>query len=331
MADGTRQNGQDLQSMPPREFRQGPTPFTADGLQGSLYPGAVKDFVACTTVDTVYLLQKTSVIIFAASHASQNKEATMKAVVGVFRSRSDAEEGAAALVPLEIPASRINVLTPEMTDKEIAAVPTMASEQPGMGEAMGAVVGGAMGVAGGAGFAPAVASLLIPGVGPVLGIGILAGILLGAIGAVGGGAVGAALEGATSEGVPENELFIYEDALQKGCSVVVVMAEDDHANAVRGALELAGAETVDRAREMWWLGLRDAEKERYSADGSIFEHDERDFRSGFEAALRLRNRNRSYEQCYQELDVDARDNAAFRRGYERGRQYLERFRKHASA
>ena len=30
----------------------------------------------------------------------------------------------------------------------------MASEQPGMGEAMGAVVGGAMGVAGGAGFAP---------------------------------------------------------------------------------------------------------------------------------------------------------------------------------
>jgi hypothetical protein len=30
------------------------------------------------------------------------------------------------------------------------------------------------------------------------------------------------------------------------------MAEDDDANAVRGALQLAGAETVDRAREMWW-------------------------------------------------------------------------------
>ena len=44
--------------------------------------------------------------------------------------------------------------------------------------------------------------------------------------------------------------------------------------------------------------------------------------------LRLRNRNRSYEECYQELDVDARDNAAFRRGYERGWQYLETFRKH---
>lgn len=238
----------------------------------------------------------------------------MKAVVGVFKSRSDAEVGVAALVPLKIARAKINVLTPEVTDKEIAAVPTMASEQPGMGEAIGAVVGGAMGVAGGAGFAPAVASLLIHGVGPVLGVGILAGTFLGAIGAVGGGAIGTALESATSEGVPENELFIYEDTLRKGCSVVVVMAEDDDVNAVRGALEFAGAETVDRAREMWWLGLRDAEKERYSVDGRIFEQDERDFRSGFEAALWLRFRNRSYEECYQELDVDSRDSAAFRRG-----------------
>jgi outer membrane lipoprotein SlyB len=256
----------------------------------------------------------------------------MKAIVGVFKSRSDAERGAAELVPLEIPSARINILTAEVTDKEIAAVPTVASEQPGMGEAMGAVVGGAMGVAGGAGFAPAIASLLVPGVGPVLGIGILAGTLLAAIGAVAGGAIGAAMESAASEGVPENELFIYEDALRKGRTVVVVMAEDDDANAVRGALEFAGAETIDRAREMWWLGLRNVEKEHYSADGPSFAHDERDFRAGFEAALRLRNRSRSCEECYQELDGrDAHDSAAFRGGYERGRQYLEAFRKRASA
>jgi hypothetical protein len=79
----------------------------------------------------------------------------MKAVVSVFKSRSDAEEGAAALIPLKIPSASINVLTPEVTDKEIAAAPAMASEQPGMGEAIGAVVGGAMGVAGEVGFAPA--------------------------------------------------------------------------------------------------------------------------------------------------------------------------------
>jgi hypothetical protein len=32
----------------------------------------------------------------------------MKAIVGVFKSRSDAERGAAELVPLEIPKDRIN-------------------------------------------------------------------------------------------------------------------------------------------------------------------------------------------------------------------------------
>jgi hypothetical protein len=186
----------------------------------------------------------------------------MKAIVGVFKSRSDAERGAAELGPLEIPKDRINILTPEATDKKIAAVPTVAGEQPGMGKAMGAVVGGAMGVAGGAGFAPAIASLLVPGVGPVLGIGILAGTLLGAIGAVGGAAVGATLESEVFKGLPEEELFVYEDALRKGHTVVVVMAEDGDANAVRGALEFAGAETVDRAREMWWIGLRDVEKEK---------------------------------------------------------------------
>jgi hypothetical protein len=257
----------------------------------------------------------------------------MKTVVGVFKSRSDAERSAAELAPLEISKDKINILTPEVTDKEIAAVPTVAGEQPGMGAAMGAVVGGAIGVAGGAGLAPAVASFLVPGVGPVLGIGVLAGTLLGAFGAAGGAAVGAALENEVFQGLPEDELFVYEDALRKGRTVLVVMAEDDEVNAVRGALELGGAESVDRAREMWWLGLREVEKERYTAGSANFEKDEHGFRKGFEAALQLRNRNRPYEACYKELgDRDARACGieAFKRGFERGREYLEAFRKHAS-
>jgi hypothetical protein len=209
----------------------------------------------------------------------------MIAVVGTFKSRSTAERVAAELAPLEIPNDRINILTPEATDKELTAVPTVTGEQPGMGKALGAVVGGAMGMAGGVGLAPAIASLLVPGVGPVVGIGILAGAVLGAIGAVGGAAAGGTLENEVFKGLPEEELFIYEDALRKGRTVVVVMANDDEADAVRGALELAGAETIDRAREMWWLGLRDVEKEKYTAGGGNFEHDEHDFRSGFEAAL----------------------------------------------
>src|ERR1700730_18210080 len=102
----------------------------------------------------------------------------MKAVVGVFKSRSDAQRGAAGLGPLEIPKDRINLLTPEVADKEIAAVPTLAGAQPGIGKAAGAVVGGLMGVAGRAGLAPAIAGLLVPVVLPLLGIGLVAGPLL---------------------------------------------------------------------------------------------------------------------------------------------------------
>jgi hypothetical protein len=231
---------------------------------------------------------------------------------------------------MEIP--NVNMLTPEMNDKEIAAVRVVGGEQPGMGKALGAVTGGAIGLAGGAALVPAIASSLVPGIGPVLGIGIFAGTLLGAIGAVGGEAAGAALEGTLEEGLPEDELFVYEDALRKGRSVLVVRTEDDEANAVRGAFELAGAESVDRAREMWWLGLRDIQKEQYSTEGSDFDHDEPDFRKGFEAALRLRNRNCSYEEYCQRLsgrDTDSGyERKGFRNGYERGQQYLEAFRKH---
>ena len=54
----------------------------------------------------------------------------MKAVVGVFKSRSGAEVGAAELRPLQIPRDRITILTPHASDQEIAAIPTVAGEQP---------------------------------------------------------------------------------------------------------------------------------------------------------------------------------------------------------
>jgi hypothetical protein len=250
----------------------------------------------------------------------------MKAIVGVFKSRADAEVGVAELQPLDIPKDRITILAPHATEQDIAAVPTVAGEQPGMGKAMGAAVGGAIGVAGGVGLVPLIATALIPGVGPVLAIGVAGGAILGAIGAVGGGLAGGAMESRVFEGLPEDELFVYEDALRKGRSVVVVMADNDEADAVRGALEHAGAESIDRARDMWWVGLRDVEKEKYEATGDKFEDDERYFRCGFEAALYTGHRNRSYEQCRAQLGdrfPRLHESEPFKRGYERGREYLK--------
>jgi len=109
----------------------------------------------------------------------------MKPVVGVFKSRSAAQMAAGTLVPLGIPRDNINILTPDVTQTELAQLPTQAAEQPGMGKAMGATVGGAVGLA--AGTLPALlGGLLIPGVGPVLAIGLAGGVL----GAVAGGVAG---------------------------------------------------------------------------------------------------------------------------------------------
>jgi hypothetical protein len=250
----------------------------------------------------------------------------MKFVVGVFKSRSAAERAAAKLVPLGIPKDRIHILTPDVTPAELAQLPTQAAEQPGMGKAMGATVGGAIGVAA-AGSLPAIlGSLLVPGVGPILAIGLAGGIL----GAVAGGAT----ESSTTEGLPEDELFVYEDALRQGHSVVVAIGNDDQqAEAVRGAVEDAGAESIDRAREMWWIGLRDAEKETYQAQGGNFEEDERYFRCGFEAAQHSSNRGKSYEQCRARLGdlyPDTHESEPFLRGYKRGRAYFEALKKNAT-
>ena len=245
----------------------------------------------------------------------------MKPVVGVFKSRAAATKAAAKLVPLGIPQNKVQILTPDVSERELAAVPTQAAEQPGMGKAMGATVGGAIGMAGG-GVSAILGSLLIPGAGPVLAIG-LAGTV---IGAVAGGAVGSALESSTTEGLPEDELFIYEDALRQGHSVVIANADNEQqAEAARGILEDIGAESVDRAREMWWLGLRDAEKETYQAHGRNFDEDERYFRCGFEAAQHSTDRGKSYEQCHARLGdryPGAHEREPFRRGFERGRAYF---------
>jgi len=250
----------------------------------------------------------------------------MKPVVGVFKSRPAAQRAAAKLVPLGIPKDRINILTPDVTPAELAELPTQAVEQPGMGKAMGATLGGAIGLAA-AGSLPAIlGGLLVPGVGPVLAIGLAGGVL----GAVAGGA----MESSTTDGLPEDELFVYEDGLRQGHSVVVAIGDDDlQAEAIRGALEDAGAESIDRAREMSWVGLRDAEKETDQVHGGNFDEDERYFRCGFEAAQHSANRGKSFEQCRARLgDIypGTNEREPFQRGYKRGRAYFEALRKNAT-
>ncbi len=242
----------------------------------------------------------------------------MPAIVGVFKSRSDAERAVIDLRNLGVPKDRVNLLTPEATEKELAAVPQSQGEQPGMVKVLGALTGGALG----AGVGEMVATMILPGVGFVMALGLAGGALLGAIG---GGAITGEVESKLFASLPEEEFFVYEDALRHGRTVVLATLEDDSlAEAVRGAFDNAGAESVDRAREMWWIGLRDVEKEHYAPNGGNFDEDEPYLRAGFEAALLRANLNKSYDEARENLRrryPQMYDRGPFRHGYERGQAY----------
>jgi hypothetical protein len=260
----------------------------------------------------------------------------MKIVTGVFPSQNDAARAVRKLRSIGIPESRISLLAPREIKEEIGAVPVTTTEQTGMGKAMGGVVGAAAGAAGGLELGTAL-SAFVPGVGPIIAIGLVGAALFGLAGAGIGAAVGEKAENALTEGLPEDELFVYEDALRSGRSVVMVMAENEDAAApIRDILEQEGAESVDAARDKWWIGLRSAEREHYTGLGRDFHQDEKFYRRGFEAALHARTRGKEYDQVLSEMQEDLEElkqqhpnvdvEEPFRSGYDRGRAYYESLR-----
>ena len=247
----------------------------------------------------------------------------METVAGIFKTGADACRAAGYLKAAGIPDEHVIVLMPGVAEEELNAVPTTETEAPGVGAAIGGVVGGALGAAGGMSLGAAAATLFVPGVGPVIAVGLLGAALLGMGGAVGGAALGEALDASLVEGLPKDDLFVYEDALRQGRSVVITfISEGRQAEVVRKIIEQAGAEDIDSAREGWWHGLRDAEEEHYAADGRIFTEDEPNYRCGFEAALHRETRGKSYAEVVNYLRARYPTNyseESFRRGYERGR------------
>ena len=174
----------------------------------------------------------------------------MDGTVGIFAAIQDARRGAQAALAA-VPSARLRILTPGAGTDEIDTLPVDDAEQPGMGAAVGGVVGSAVGAA--------AASLVTPPSGLAAVAGIAGGALLG----LGSGAVaGDAFEEALSAGVPRDEIVVYQEALRRGRSLVVAVVEDAaQVDAARDAMATAGAESVDAAREDWRIGLRDVEPE----------------------------------------------------------------------
>ena len=245
----------------------------------------------------------------------------MESVVGVFTSREDGQRAVRGLENIGFRPDRITLLTPRASDAEIQSVPTTEAEPPGIGRAIGAVTGMAAGAGGGM-QAGALVSLIVPGVGPVLALGALGALLFG----IGGAAVGAALDRNMRDGLARDELYVYEDALRRGRTVVIAIPEDEgQAERARQLLTAAGAESIDAAREQWWLGLRDAEAAEYTSAGGDFVRDEAIYRRGFETACELSRDGRTYAEVISALQArcpDVYQHESFRQGFARGRTYV---------
>ena len=150
-------------------------------------------------------------------------------------------------------------------------------------------------------------------------IGIAAAALLGVIGAAGGAAAGNALEEESREGLPRDEAYLYEDALSRGKGVLFARVESkQEESAVRQLLEASGAESLDVAREKWWVGIRDPRSEAYATEATPTENA---YRRGFLAALQPDMGGKRYADVMSPLHRRLGDVAfseAFRRGFLRG-------------
>lgn len=255
----------------------------------------------------------------------------MQPVTGVFRTREDATRALNRLRAMGVAEDKITLLAPGDVQKELTSVPVDTAEKPGVGKAIGTVVGAAGGLSAGS----LIVAVLVPGVGLVTAAGIIGASILGLAGAAVGAAAGKSLENSTTEGLPEDEIFVYEDVLRRGESVLLALAKDDHeATRVRDLLKSAGAESIDAARHQWWIGLRSAESEHYSRTGRNFGQDEEYYRVGFQDALHSRTRCKEFDQVAAEMAARVEDlerehpgrevREAYTRGYQRGREYYER-------
>jgi hypothetical protein len=239
----------------------------------------------------------------------------MLAVTGIFRAMDQGAHAADRLVPI-VGEKRVSLLVPGEADRLTKEVPATEDMAP-VGGAIGGVIAGTLG----AGLA-----LTVPGVGVVTALGAAAAAVIGAGAGYAGWKLGDAADRESYDGPPIDELYLYEDALAQGRTVLIALVDDSsEADKARRVIAEEGAESVDAARDAWWIGVRDAEAERYEADGGDFATDEAAFRNGFETALRGGERGGkpngdSTREAYGAEGADA----AYQRGFERGFEFRRR-------
>ncbi len=185
----------------------------------------------------------------------------MSEVVGLFRSRSDAERAVDQLTAQGHVVRNVGYLDRyrnehgEIVTDESNLEDTATEAATG---AAGGAVGGAT-VGAGAALLASAGMVLIPGIGPFLAAGTIAGTLAAtAAGAVGGAALGGAA-GAIFGSLDDNEYAEHEsskhfrEGVTQGDALVTVEVDPDIAAEVARDLRATGAHRVDVYGDAGWL------------------------------------------------------------------------------
>jgi uncharacterized membrane protein len=177
----------------------------------------------------------------------------MKAVVGLFRSSSEAQRAVEALTNAGFSRNNISLIARDdtaSTDYRTTQVTDTTSVGAGAGALSGTVLGGLAGLLVGLG------AIVIPGIGPVIAAGTLASTLgataagagIGAgIGAITGGLVGALAD----VGIPEEEAHFYAEGVKRGGILVILQTDDTQISMASSIMRQHDAVEVNTEREAW--------------------------------------------------------------------------------
>lgn len=245
----------------------------------------------------------------------------MNILVGIFHSAMAANGASKALHAMGITEGHLMLLTPETGS---AALHTVSPEHPAgaCDVKAGHVMGAATGFAGGL-LSSAIVMFMVPGVGPILAIGTL--VAGAVVGATVGATVGGVVQKTFTMTLAPEEVFVYEEALRQGCTLLLVKPVNDVQRAdVLALFTRLKTENVQELREQWWRQQRQQEATVYHGTTAEFAAHEVSYRRGFEAALDVRARGKSYSEAAHVLaqrDPAMYQDQIFRDGFASGQAY----------
>jgi hypothetical protein len=178
----------------------------------------------------------------------------MQSLVGVFRTRSAAEETVRSLLDSGIPEKSIVYLTGETGATHAKTLPTTDESQETQ-QTTGALVGGAVGVSAGLPLGGAIATFLLPGIGTVVAFGLGAAAWLGLSGAAVGAVVGEKTRKESRQpetSLTKDNVSFYHGLLKRGRSLVVVhIQREEDAPTIRAVFQRRGAQDIEISQRAW--------------------------------------------------------------------------------